>query len=81
VIAAGSEPELQRQPDAASAIRAGVQLGEPAAGGLIKIGAKLVRHSQYVTFQMAEMALPRELFAAILERVLRFGAPPLLRRG
>jgi len=38
---------------------------------LIKIGAKVVRHSKYVFFQMAEVAVPRELFAAILERIQR----------
>jgi len=49
---------------------------------LIKIGAKVVRHSKYVTFQMAEVAVPRELFAAILERIQWFGVPPpLLHRG
>jgi len=49
---------------------------------LIKIGAKVVRHSGYVLFQMAEVAVPRELFAAILERIQRFGVPPpLVRRG
>ncbi len=49
---------------------------------LIKIGAKVVRHSGYVIFQMAEVAVPRELFAAIIERIQRFGVPPpLLRRG
>ncbi len=49
---------------------------------LIKIGAKVVRHAQYVTFQMAEVAVPRELFAAILERIQRFGVPPpLVPRG
>jgi hypothetical protein len=36
---------------------------------LIKIGAKVVHHSKYVTFQLAEVAVPRELFAAILERI------------
>ncbi len=45
---------------------------------LIKIGAKIIRHSKYVTFQMAEVAVPRELFAAILERIQRFGVPPPL---
>ena len=40
---------------------------------LIKIGAKIVRHAKYVTFQMAEVAVPHELFAAILERIRRFG--------
>ena len=29
---------------------------------LIKIGAKVVRHGCYVIFQMAEVAVPRELF-------------------
>ncbi len=49
---------------------------------LIKIGAKVVRHAKYVTFQMAEVAMPRELFAAILQRIQRFGVPPpLLHRG
>ncbi len=33
---------------------------------LIKIGAKVVRHGRYVTFQHAEIAIPRRLFAAIL---------------
>ena len=36
---------------------------------LIKIGAKVVRHAQYVTFQMAEVAIPRQLFAAILDKI------------
>ncbi len=46
---------------------------------LTKIGAKVVRHSKYATFQMAEVAVPRELFTAILERIRRFGVPPLLQ--
>ncbi len=29
---------------------------------LVKIGAKVVRHGRYVTFQLAEVAVPRELF-------------------
>ena len=47
---------------------------------LIKIGAKVVRHSRYLTFQMVEVAVPRELFAAILERIQWFGVPPPLRQ-
>ena len=43
---------------------------------LFKIGAKAVTHSRYVIFQMAEAAVPRELFAAILDRIQRFGVPP-----
>ena len=38
---------------------------------LIKIGAKVTAHSRYVFFQMAEVAVPRKLFAAILERIQR----------
>jgi hypothetical protein len=29
---------------------------------LVKIGAKIVSHGRYVTFQMAEVAIPRTLF-------------------
>ncbi len=36
---------------------------------LIKMGAKVVRHARYVTFQLAEVAVPRELFRAILDRI------------
>ena len=43
---------------------------------LIKIGAKVTAHSQYVFFQMAEVAVPRKLFAAILERIQRLRAVP-----
>jgi hypothetical protein len=38
---------------------------------LIKIGAKVVAHAKYITFQLAEVAVPRQLFAAILERIGR----------
>jgi hypothetical protein len=31
---------------------------------LIKIGAKVARHGRYVTFQLAEVAVPRKLFWA-----------------
>ena len=36
---------------------------------LIKIGAKVVRHGRYVTFQLAEVAIPRRLFAGILRLI------------
>ena len=36
---------------------------------LIKIGAKVVSHSRYITFQLAEVAVPRNLFKAILYRI------------
>jgi hypothetical protein len=38
---------------------------------LIKIGAKVVLHSRKAVFQMAEVAVPRELFRAILKRIGR----------
>jgi len=41
---------------------------------IIKIGAKVVSHSRYVIFQMAEVAVPQMLFREILDRIqqLRF---------
>ncbi|MCJ7526583.1 MAG: IS1380 family transposase, partial [Methyloceanibacter sp.] len=36
---------------------------------LVKIGAKVVRHGRYVIFQMAEVAVPRELFQEILRLI------------
>jgi hypothetical protein len=33
---------------------------------LVKIGAKVVSHGRYVTFQLAEVAVPRDLFRKIL---------------
>jgi hypothetical protein len=38
---------------------------------LVKIGAKVVSHAKYVIFQLAEVTVPRQLFAAILERIAR----------
>ncbi len=49
---------------------------------LIKIGAKVVTHSPYAVFQLAEVAVPRSLFARILERIQGLGVPlPLVQRG
>jgi hypothetical protein len=45
---------------------------------LIKIGAKVVSHGRYVTFQMAEVAISRTLFAAIVERIAALRSPPLV---
>jgi hypothetical protein len=42
---------------------------------LIKIGAKVVRHSRKIVFQMAEVAIPRELFRTVLERIGRLRLP------
>ena len=48
---------------------------------LVKIGAKVTRHSKYVTFQLAEVAVTRNLFAAILNRIERLGLPPPIVAG
>jgi hypothetical protein len=48
---------------------------------LVKIGAKVTRHAKYVTFQLAEVAVTRELFAAILDRIERLAIPPPLAVG
>jgi hypothetical protein len=37
---------------------------------------KLVSHGRYVTFQMAEVAVPRQMFAEILSLIARLQAPP-----
>ena len=39
---------------------------------------RCTRYAKCVTFQMAEAAVPRELFVAMLERIPRFGVPPPL---
>ncbi len=44
---------------------------------LIKIGAKVVRHGRYVAFQMAEVAVPRRLFAEILRLIAELRPPPV----
>jgi hypothetical protein len=36
---------------------------------LVKIGAKVVRHGRYVTFQLAEVAVPKELFRKFLRLI------------
>ena len=44
---------------------------------LIKIGAKVVKHSRYVIFQMAEVMVSRSLFYDILERIGQLKAIPI----
>ena len=47
---------------------------------LVKIGAKVVAHGRYVTFQMAEIAVPRDLFRKILRRIDEL-RPPAFATG
>jgi hypothetical protein len=49
----------------------------PVKARLIKIGAKVVTHGRYVAFQMAEVAIPRDLFADILRMIAEPRAPVL----
>ena len=43
---------------------------------LIKIGAKVVHHAKYITFQMAEVAIPSEMFRTMLKRIERLQLTP-----
>jgi hypothetical protein len=43
---------------------------------LIKIGAKVVSHGRYVTFQLAEVAIPRDVFADLLQRIAALRSSP-----
>ncbi len=43
---------------------------------LIKTGARLVRHGRYAIFQMAEVAIPRDVFSAILNMINTLRGPP-----
>jgi hypothetical protein len=46
---------------------------------VVKIGAKVIAHGRYLVFQMAEVAVPRELFRAILHRIAGM-RPPVVAR-
>ncbi len=43
----------------------------------MKIGAKVVRHGRYITFQLAEVAVSRALFADILRLIDGLRPTPL----
>src|SRR4030088_2313851 len=43
---------------------------------LIKIGARVVSHRRYTISQMAEVAVPRQMFAEILSLIAQLRAPP-----
>ena len=44
---------------------------------LVKIGARIVGHGRYVTFQMAEVAVSGGLFGEILRLIAQLRAPPV----
>ena len=41
-----------------------------------RVVAKVTRHDKYVTFPLAELVVPRRLFAVILDRIARLAIPP-----
>lgn len=43
---------------------------------LIKMGGRIVRHARRVVFHLTEVAVPRDLFASILERLTRLRPAP-----
>ena len=43
---------------------------------LVKIGAKIVHHGRYVDFQMAEVAVPKDLYADIPRRIVPLRPSP-----
>jgi len=47
---------------------------------LIKIGAKVVSHGRYVAFQMAQVAIPRQMFQEILRLIAELRPQPPPRR-
>jgi hypothetical protein len=46
---------------------------------VVKIGAKVIAHARYTIFQMAEVAVPHELFVRILEMIDDLRPRPLGR--
>jgi hypothetical protein len=48
----------------------------PDDAAIFKIGAEAVSRGCYVTFQMAEVAVPRQVFADILSLIAQLRAPP-----
>ena len=46
---------------------------------VVKIGAKVVAHARYTIFQMAKVAVPRELFVRILKMIDDLRPRPLAR--
>jgi hypothetical protein len=48
---------------------------------LIKIGAKVVSHGRYVAFQMAEVAIPRQMFREISAAHRRTAAATAISAG
>ena len=46
---------------------------------MIKIGAKVVTHTRYTVFQMAKVAVPRDLFRRVLDMIAALRARQVAR--
>ena len=46
---------------------------------VVKIGAKVIAHARYTVFQMAEVAVPRDLFRRILDLIADLRPRPVAR--
>ncbi len=46
---------------------------------VVKIGARIVRHGRSITFQMAEVMVPRTLFQQIRDAIAMLRPPPPAR--
>ena len=55
-----------------------IKITDKLEGEVIKTGAKVVSHGRYVAFQMAEVAIPQQMFQEILRLIaeLRPQPPP-----
>jgi hypothetical protein len=62
--------------DAGDAQDGGAVVADQPAREAIKIRAKVVSHGRYVTFQMAEVSVSRQMFANILSLITRLRPPP-----
>ena len=72
---AGLQPR-QLYANAGDAQGGAAMVADQPARETVKIGAKVVSHGRYVWFQMAEVAVPRQMFAEILSLIGRLRAPP-----
>ena len=54
-------------------------VADDAAGEGGKIGAKVIAHARYTVFQMAEVAVPRDLFRRILGLIDDLRPRPVVR--
>jgi transposase len=53
-----------------------IWVGKYESGALDDVQAEVVSHDRYVTFQMAEVAVSRQMFKEILMLIAQLRAPP-----